>query len=149
MSAYQINSHWFDLGDRVGVDDKWAGKLLSVTMEPGSSEVLHVEVRQDDGTAIAPIRPHRIAPVPDVAIRLVAAGIYEVLGAGGEPMDPPTQIVRSEWEGPGGGKRVVWEVATHDQHGWTIHGAVPPGATLREVRDNVALAAAGDALVSK
>jgi hypothetical protein len=49
-------------------------------------------------------------------MRRIAAGIYESL-------DGQHRIIRTEWEGPRGGKLHFWEHATPDRYaGWVLDG---------------------------
>jgi len=61
------------------------------------------------------------------------AGFYET-------SDHRWAIIRTEWDGPRGGRLYLWELAESDCHqpgGWVV-GAGRSGLTLREAREYLA-----------
>jgi hypothetical protein len=71
-----------------------------------------------------------------VDIELIGPGSYRVTTP--HPNGTPTNIIRTEWDGPQGGTRYLWEVSTKDAHGWCIMNDSSPGHTLKEAREHLA-----------
>lgn len=60
-------------------------------------------------------------------MRRVMAGVYE--------LPDGRRVLRTEWDGPRGGRRYLWELASKDPWGgWVIDGMGSLGRTLREAR---------------
>lgn len=76
-----------------------------------------------------------------VDIELISAGSYKVLTP--HPEGLKYNIIRSEWEGPKGGKRFIWEAAYLDPKAawgpsWAIENYCFPAETLSEARTALA-----------
>jgi hypothetical protein len=79
-----------------------------------------------------------------VDIELIAAGSYRVLTP--HPEGAVYHLIKTEWEGPEGGRRYIWEAVRQVQHSWyrdrvdwLIEDYSPPALTLKEARANLAI----------
>jgi hypothetical protein len=75
-----------------------------------------------------------------VDIELISAGSYKVLTP--HPEDAVYRITRTDWDGPAGGKRYLWEAVrqmqNRDRVDWVIEDYSAPALTLKEARANLA-----------
>ena len=66
-------------------------------------------------------------------LKRIGPGIYAIPNR-----EPAQNVVRTEWDGPQGGTRYLWEISTEGPYGWCIEGDHYPTTTLREMREQLA-----------
>lgn len=76
-----------------------------------------------------------------IKVRRLAAGSYSVVNLSNEygkidsALDGLFEIIRTEWDGPQGGRRYLWEMTEPDTWGYCVIGGrgPSPGRRLRDV----------------